>query len=166
MKRNHLYSQLLSRVRELRRFIQVLAGPRQVGKTTLARQVIESSGLAAIRSSQLHGSAITGGLVAGHKGFTRELACHPIRPQTGRKYHCPGQSQRSVSGKGGGDGVGVVAELQNAPTGTVAEIIVAGAARAGLNHAPQRTVVSVDGTLPRTLPRSFGSDGRPHHGCG
>jgi len=62
--------------------------------------------------------------------------------------------------------VGVVAELQNAPTGTVAEIIVAGAARAGLNHAPQRTVVSVDGTLPRTLPRSFGSDGRPHHGCG
>ena len=48
MKRNHLYSQLLSRVRELRRFIQVLAGPRQVGQTTLARQVIESSGLAAI----------------------------------------------------------------------------------------------------------------------
>lgn len=35
MKRIHLYSQLLSRVQEPRRFIQVLAGPRQVGKTTL-----------------------------------------------------------------------------------------------------------------------------------
>jgi hypothetical protein len=47
MKRHHLYSQLLSRIREPRRFIQVLAGPRQVGKTTLARQVIESAGLPA-----------------------------------------------------------------------------------------------------------------------
>lgn len=47
MKRSHLYSQLLSRVREPRRFIQVLAGPRQVGKTTLARQVMEASGLPA-----------------------------------------------------------------------------------------------------------------------
>jgi predicted AAA+ superfamily ATPase len=45
MKRFHLYSQLLSRVREERRFIQVLAGPRQVGKTTLARQVMEDCGL-------------------------------------------------------------------------------------------------------------------------
>ena len=41
MKRSDLYSQLLSRVREPRRFIQVVAGPRQVGKTTLARQVME-----------------------------------------------------------------------------------------------------------------------------
>lgn len=41
MKHSHLYSQLLSRVHEPRRFIQVLAGPRQVGKTTLARQVME-----------------------------------------------------------------------------------------------------------------------------
>jgi hypothetical protein len=47
MKRYQLYSQLLSRVREPRRFIQVLAGPRQVGKTTLARQVMEASGLPA-----------------------------------------------------------------------------------------------------------------------
>ncbi len=47
IKRLHLYSQLLSRVREPRRFIQVLAGPRQVGKTTLARQVMEASGLPA-----------------------------------------------------------------------------------------------------------------------
>ncbi|MFN6017859.1 MAG: ATP-binding protein [Verrucomicrobiota bacterium] len=47
IKRLQLYSQLLSRVREPRRFIQVLAGPRQVGKTTLARQVMEASGLPA-----------------------------------------------------------------------------------------------------------------------
>ncbi len=47
MKRETLYSQLLSRVREPRRFMQVLAGPRQVGKTTLVRQVMEDSGLPA-----------------------------------------------------------------------------------------------------------------------
>lgn len=34
-----LYSLLLSRLREKRQFIQVLSGPRQVGKTTLARQI-------------------------------------------------------------------------------------------------------------------------------
>lgn len=36
---------LLARLREPRRFIQVLAGPRQVGKTTIARQVMEAGGL-------------------------------------------------------------------------------------------------------------------------
>ena len=45
MKRSRLYSQFLARVREPRRFIQVLAGPRQVGKTTLVRQVMEACGL-------------------------------------------------------------------------------------------------------------------------
>ena len=34
-----LFSVLLKRMQEPRRFLQVLAGPRQVGKTTLARQV-------------------------------------------------------------------------------------------------------------------------------
>ena len=38
---------LSRRLREPRRFIQVLAGPRQVGKTTLARQAIEGSDLLA-----------------------------------------------------------------------------------------------------------------------
>jgi len=38
---------LLARIREPRRFVQVLAGPRQVGKTTLARQAMEASGLPA-----------------------------------------------------------------------------------------------------------------------
>ena len=37
-----IYQILLKRLREPRRFIQVLAGPRQVGKTVLARQVMES----------------------------------------------------------------------------------------------------------------------------
>ncbi len=37
----------LRRARERRRFIQVLAGPRQVGKTTLARQVLAETGLPA-----------------------------------------------------------------------------------------------------------------------
>ena len=37
---------LARRLRERRRFIQVIAGPRQVGKTTLARGVAEASGFA------------------------------------------------------------------------------------------------------------------------
>ncbi|MHB1389667.1 MAG: ATP-binding protein [Thermoleophilia bacterium] len=36
------YPLLLKHVTELRRFIQVLSGPRQTGKTTLARQIMES----------------------------------------------------------------------------------------------------------------------------
>lgn len=35
---------LLTRLREPRRFIQVLTGPRQVGKTTVAQQVLQSWG--------------------------------------------------------------------------------------------------------------------------
>ena len=37
-----IFQQLKKRMSEPRRFIQVLAGPRQVGKTTLARQLIAS----------------------------------------------------------------------------------------------------------------------------
>ena len=33
---------LLKRAQEPRRFIQVMAGPRQTGKTTIARQVAET----------------------------------------------------------------------------------------------------------------------------
>ena len=44
--RRPIFETALARVREERRFIQVLAGPRQVGKTTLARQVLEAAGLA------------------------------------------------------------------------------------------------------------------------
>ena len=47
MMRRAIYQNLLRRVREPRRFLQVLAGPRQVGKTTLARQVIEAAPLPA-----------------------------------------------------------------------------------------------------------------------
>ncbi|MGQ0670847.1 MAG: ATP-binding protein [Actinomycetota bacterium] len=40
--RRPVFEGILRRVREPRRFVQVLAGPRQVGKTTLARQVLEA----------------------------------------------------------------------------------------------------------------------------
>lgn len=42
MKRELLHATLFRRLIEKRSFIQILAGPRQVGKTTLARQVLES----------------------------------------------------------------------------------------------------------------------------
>jgi len=37
-----IFHALLKRIQEPRRFIQVLAGPRQVGKTTMARQLMEA----------------------------------------------------------------------------------------------------------------------------
>jgi hypothetical protein len=40
--RRPVLATLLARAREPRRFLQVLAGPRQTGKTTLARQVLEA----------------------------------------------------------------------------------------------------------------------------
>ncbi len=42
MFRRALFETLRSRLGEPRRFMQVLAGPRQVGKTTLARQVLDA----------------------------------------------------------------------------------------------------------------------------
>jgi predicted AAA+ superfamily ATPase len=47
MTRQTLHDKLLKRLKEKRRFLQVLAGPRQVGKTTLVRQVIKASKLPA-----------------------------------------------------------------------------------------------------------------------
>lgn len=40
MYKRNIYKELMSRLGEPRRFIQVLSGPRQAGKTTLAQQVI------------------------------------------------------------------------------------------------------------------------------
>ncbi len=37
-----IYQKIIQRLQEKRRFIQVLAGPRQTGKTTLARQIIDA----------------------------------------------------------------------------------------------------------------------------
>jgi len=45
--RRPVYDTILGRAHEPRRFIQVLAGPRQVGKTTLARQVMDAVGVPA-----------------------------------------------------------------------------------------------------------------------
>lgn len=41
--RRPVFEPILARLGERRRFIQVLAGPRQVGKSTLARQVVQAS---------------------------------------------------------------------------------------------------------------------------
>jgi predicted AAA+ superfamily ATPase len=49
--RRPAFSTLLERLREPRRFIQVVAGPRQVGKTTLVRQVIAELGLPGVAAS-------------------------------------------------------------------------------------------------------------------
>jgi len=43
--RRPVFAEILERAHEPRRFIQVLAGPRQVGKTTLARQVMDAIGI-------------------------------------------------------------------------------------------------------------------------
>ena len=42
MYKRAIFHTLLKRIQEPRRFIQVLAGPRQVGKTTMARQLTEA----------------------------------------------------------------------------------------------------------------------------
>ena len=39
MIRQTIHHELLKRLKEKRRFVQVLAGPRHVGKTTVVRQV-------------------------------------------------------------------------------------------------------------------------------
>lgn len=44
MKKRKSFEVLLKRLKEPRRFIQSLIGPRQVGKTTLARQVVDELG--------------------------------------------------------------------------------------------------------------------------
>src|SRR5579862_5856535 len=44
MKKRPIYQLLIDRLKEPRRFIQVLLGPRQVGKTTLALQAAEEIG--------------------------------------------------------------------------------------------------------------------------
>src|SRR5580704_1432756 len=43
MVRVGIHDELLKRLREKRRFVQVLAGPRQAGKTTVVRQVMEAA---------------------------------------------------------------------------------------------------------------------------
>ncbi len=47
MIRRTLHDELLKRLKEKRRFMQVLTGPRQTGKTTLVRQVMTASRLPA-----------------------------------------------------------------------------------------------------------------------
>ncbi len=51
MFKRSLVSVLQARLLEQRRFLQVLVGPRQVGKTTMARQVLEMLGLPSVYAS-------------------------------------------------------------------------------------------------------------------
>ncbi len=51
MFKRSLVSVLQDRLLEQRRFLQVLVGPRQVGKTTMARQVLEMLGLPSVYAS-------------------------------------------------------------------------------------------------------------------
>jgi predicted AAA+ superfamily ATPase len=43
MIRQIIHTELLKRLKEKRHFVQVLAGPRQVGKTTVVRQVMDAA---------------------------------------------------------------------------------------------------------------------------
>jgi predicted AAA+ superfamily ATPase len=45
MKRYNIFKIIEKRMKERRRFLQVLAGPRQVGKTTLVRQIMAEKGV-------------------------------------------------------------------------------------------------------------------------
>ena len=72
MKRTAIYTQLLSRVREPRRFIQVLAGPRQVGKTTLAQIVARELGVG-FRATSGPVIARAGDLAAIQRGVANEF---------------------------------------------------------------------------------------------
>ncbi|MCD6311537.1 MAG: AAA family ATPase, partial [Elusimicrobia bacterium] len=47
MYRRKIAAEVIKRIKGRRIFIQVLAGPRQTGKTTIARQVIKAAGLSA-----------------------------------------------------------------------------------------------------------------------
>jgi hypothetical protein len=62
MIRRAIHNELCKRLKERRRFLQVLAGPRQAGKTTLVRQVMAASRLPAHYASadepSLHGDRV------------------------------------------------------------------------------------------------------------
>ncbi len=45
MYKRPVFKEIVKRIKEKRRFIQVLAGPRQTGKTTIARQVLDEPGI-------------------------------------------------------------------------------------------------------------------------
>ncbi|GBD93385.1 hypothetical protein BMS3Abin05_00968 [bacterium BMS3Abin05] len=45
MYKRFIFKEIMKRLKEKRRFIQVPAGPRQTGKTTLARQLMDEIGM-------------------------------------------------------------------------------------------------------------------------
>jgi uncharacterized protein len=67
---------LAGRLAEPRRFMQVVAGPRQVGKTTLVRQVVQSAGLPLVFASADEPTLRGPGWIAAQWDAAR-LACGP-----------------------------------------------------------------------------------------
>ena len=51
MFRRFIYHGVIQRMREPRKFLQVLSGPRQAGKTTLAQQIMEELEIKSIYAS-------------------------------------------------------------------------------------------------------------------
>jgi len=72
--RRPVFDRILKRVGEPRRFMQVLAGPRQVGKSTLARQVVDASGLASRLASADEPTLRDRTWIAGEWELARTLA--------------------------------------------------------------------------------------------
>lgn len=68
---------LARRLAERRRFIQVVAGPRQVGKTTLVRQVVETSGLVS-RYASADEPTLRGGEWIGQQWDAARLAARDV----------------------------------------------------------------------------------------
>jgi uncharacterized protein len=89
-------SVLNRRLRETRRFIQAVAGPRQVGKTTLVTQVVEASHIAARFASadeptlrgrdwieqQWQAARLEAG-AAGKRGAVNDIRCEDARHDGG-----------------------------------------------------------------------------------
>jgi stage III sporulation protein SpoIIIAA len=73
MTRQPLHDELLKRLKEKRRFLQMLASPRQAGKTTLARQVSQASKLPMHQLRHQYRTGVLAGTESG-SGF-----CSPPR---------------------------------------------------------------------------------------
>ncbi len=78
--RRPLFQTLLERLQEPRRFLQVLAGPRQVGKTTLARQVAKSLSLPVHHVSADEPTLQDRSWLAQQWEIARSLTRKPTRP--------------------------------------------------------------------------------------
>ena len=87
MYKRPILKTLQERLAEPRRFIQVLAGPRQVGKTTIARQAMAKIGDAAIYASA--DEPVLKGAAWVEQWRQQGRAATADRPDTGRNQKIP-----------------------------------------------------------------------------